>query len=78
MAHTADSREMNVDPDNPTNSLSTAGRTCARPALVSVRSSAVPAAMQRENERNRTVVDGRRTDDGTPCKLVVIHEVGGV
>jgi hypothetical protein len=45
---------------------------------VSVRSSAAPAVMQRENERNRTAIDGRRTDDGTPCKLVMIQEVSGV
>ncbi|MGH3915210.1 MAG: hypothetical protein ACRDTC_17660 [Pseudonocardiaceae bacterium] len=36
-----------------------------------------PAVMQRDNERGRTVVDGRRTDDGDWCKLVVVHEVTG-
>ncbi|MGQ0775499.1 MAG: hypothetical protein ACT4NY_13930 [Pseudonocardiales bacterium] len=35
------------------------------------------AVMQRDNERSRTVVDGRRTDDGDQCKLVVVHEVTG-
>ena len=33
--------------------------------------------MQRENERARLVVDGKRTDDRTRCELVVIREVGG-
>ena len=33
--------------------------------------------MQRENERARVVLDGRRTDDGTRCTLIVIHEYGG-
>lgn len=33
--------------------------------------------MQRENERGRLVVDGKRTDDGSKCELVVIREVGG-
>jgi hypothetical protein len=33
--------------------------------------------MQRDNERRRVVVDGRRTDDGTRCALVVIHERNG-
>jgi hypothetical protein len=45
---------------------------------MSARSTAAPAVvMQRENERSRIVVDGRRTDDGTPCKLVVVQEVSG-
>ena len=39
---------------------------------------AVPVIMQRENERGRIAVDGKRTDDDTLCKLVVVHEVGGV
>ncbi|MGH3931947.1 MAG: hypothetical protein ACRDTF_18455 [Pseudonocardiaceae bacterium] len=30
--------------------------------------------MQRENERGRVVVEGRRTDDNTQCTVVVIHE----
>jgi hypothetical protein len=33
--------------------------------------------MQRDNERRRVVVNGRRTDDGTHCALVVIHERSG-
>lgn len=33
--------------------------------------------MQRENERGRLVVAGRRTDDGGRCELLVVHEVGG-
>lgn len=33
--------------------------------------------MQRDNERRRVVVDGRRTDDGARCSLVVIHEYSG-
>ena len=33
--------------------------------------------MQRENETNRVVVNGRRTDDGDLCKLVAIREIGG-
>ena len=36
-----------------------------------------PAIMQRENERRRVVVDGRRTDDRSRCELVVVSEVGG-
>ncbi|HEU0128114.1 MAG TPA: hypothetical protein VFQ48_05855 [Pseudonocardiaceae bacterium] len=30
--------------------------------------------MQRDNEISRVVVDGRRTDDGDQCTLVVVHE----
>ena len=33
--------------------------------------------MQRENECRRMVVEGRRTDDGTRCTFLVVHEVGG-
>ncbi|MGH3938109.1 MAG: hypothetical protein ACRDTG_05650 [Pseudonocardiaceae bacterium] len=33
--------------------------------------------MQRHNERGRTVVEGRRTDDGDQCKLVLLQEIGG-
>lgn len=33
--------------------------------------------MQRENETNRVVVDGRRTDDGDLCTLIAIRELGG-
>ncbi|MGQ0774150.1 MAG: hypothetical protein ACT4NY_07000 [Pseudonocardiales bacterium] len=31
----------------------------------------------RENEISRIALEGRRTDDGELCKLVVIHESGG-
>lgn len=34
--------------------------------------------MQRDNERRRVVVDGRRTDDGSRCTLVVLQERNGV
>jgi hypothetical protein len=37
---------------------------------------AVPAVMQRENERTRLTVDGKRTDDNTRCTLIVINEIG--
>lgn len=33
--------------------------------------------MQRENEADRVVLDGRRTDDGTRCTVVVIRELSG-
>ena len=33
--------------------------------------------MQRDNEHSRVMVDGRRTDDGSRCSLLIIHEVGG-
>lgn len=33
--------------------------------------------MQRDNERSRVVVEGRRTDDGSRCTLVVIQDHGG-
>ena len=33
--------------------------------------------MQREHERRRLAVDGKRTDTGERCTLVVIGEVGG-
>jgi hypothetical protein len=36
-----------------------------------------PAVMQRENEYNRLMIDGRRTDDASRCSLLMIHEVGG-
>lgn len=48
--------------------LSTSGNT---------RNVAEPAGMQRQHERSRMVVDGKRTDDGTRCSLVVIREVSG-
>lgn len=34
--------------------------------------------MQRENERERLTVNGKRTDDGTKCTLLVVSETGGV
>jgi hypothetical protein len=36
-----------------------------------------PAIMQRDNERGRVVVPGKRTDDDDRCTLVVVHEVAG-
>lgn len=33
--------------------------------------------MQRDNEHGRVAVEGRRTDDGDWCTLVVVHEVTG-
>ncbi|MGH8878213.1 MAG: hypothetical protein ACRD0P_12860 [Stackebrandtia sp.] len=33
--------------------------------------------MQRENETDRVILDGRRTDDGARCTLVAIREYGG-
>ena len=33
--------------------------------------------MQRENEISRIVLNGRRTDDGAACSVVVVHELGG-
>ena len=33
--------------------------------------------MQRENERSRIAVEGKRTDNAELCTLVVVHEVGG-
>ena len=39
--------------------------------------SAEPAAAQLQNERSRVIVEGKRTDDGDRCTLVVIQEVGG-
>ena len=48
-----------------------------RAAPGKVRHTAEPTVMQRENERSRMVVDGKRIDDNTRCSLLVIHEVGG-
>lgn len=39
---------------------------------------AEPVITQRDNVRGRIAAEGRRTDDGTLCKLVVVHEVGGM
>ncbi|MGH4017262.1 MAG: hypothetical protein ACRDSL_25705 [Pseudonocardiaceae bacterium] len=33
--------------------------------------------MQHEIEHSRMTADGKRTDDGTTCTLLVVHEVGG-
>ncbi len=33
--------------------------------------------MQHEIEHGRMTADGKRTDDGTTCTLLVVHEVGG-
>lgn len=33
--------------------------------------------MQRQHERARLVVDGKRIDDGGRCELLAVHEVGG-
>ncbi|MGH4017597.1 MAG: hypothetical protein ACRDSL_27490, partial [Pseudonocardiaceae bacterium] len=33
--------------------------------------------MQRDSERGRMTADGKRTDDGAKCTLLVVHEVGG-
>lgn len=37
-----------------------------------------PPIMQRNNERDRMTVDGKRTDDGTKCTLLAVCETGGV
>lgn len=36
-----------------------------------------PVVMQRERERSRLAVVGKRTDDGEKCTLLVVCEVGG-
>ncbi|HEX2301251.1 MAG TPA: hypothetical protein VHH34_22570, partial [Pseudonocardiaceae bacterium] len=38
---------------------------------------ALGTVMQRENEISRVVLEGRRTDDGAVCSVVVVHELGG-
>lgn len=38
---------------------------------------APPAIMQRQHERARLVVDGKRTDDGGRCELLAVHEMAG-
>lgn len=38
---------------------------------------AQPAIMQRQNERCRLLVDGKRTDDGARCELLAVHEISG-
>lgn len=32
---------------------------------------------QHKNEISRVVLDGRRTDDGAACSVVVVRELGG-
>ena len=53
------------------------GTNKQEPATGAARNMAEPAVMQRENERSRVVVEGRRTDDGARCSLIMIHESGG-
>jgi hypothetical protein len=36
-----------------------------------------PVVMQRENERGRLSVAGKRTDNGETCTLVAVCEIGG-
>lgn len=38
---------------------------------------AQPAIMQRQHERGRIIVEGKRTEDGECCELLAVHEVGG-
>ena len=47
----------------------------AKPAPIS----ALPAwpLTTREKEHSRLVAEGKRTDDGTLCSLVLVEEVGG-
>jgi hypothetical protein len=73
MAQTADNRQTDDKPNEPSREPE---RVRSRSVLTSERSTAAPAVMPPQNERNRTVIDGRRTD-GTPCKLVVIQEISG-
>lgn len=35
-----------------------------------------PVVMQRKNERRRLTAQGKRTDDGTRCTFVLVHEIG--
>jgi hypothetical protein len=35
-----------------------------------------PTIIQRENERDRLTVDGKRTDDGSKCTLLAVREIG--
>jgi hypothetical protein len=39
---------------------------------------AQPAIMQRQHERSRVIVGGKRIDDGSRCELLAVHEVTGV
>ena len=36
-----------------------------------------PTIMQRDNERKRLAVDGKRTDDGRKCTLLAVCEIDG-
>jgi len=40
------------------------------------RNTTPPAALQRDHERSRVAINGKRTDDGGRCTVIVIHEVG--
>ena len=42
-----------------------------------VRDESQPAIIQRENERKRLTVDGKRIDDRTRCTLLAVREIGG-
>lgn len=62
----------------PRTDLSTASGTVSVGAVTKKKDDAPePAVMRRHNERSRVVVDGRRTDDGQLCTLVVVPEVAG-
>ena len=37
----------------------------------------VPETQHQQRERGRLTAHGRRTDDGSRCTLLVIHELGG-
>jgi hypothetical protein len=37
----------------------------------------IPVIMQKDNERARVTVAGKRTDDNTRCTLLAVCEVGG-
>ena len=41
------------------------------------RDTSEPAIMQRENERRRLTMDGKRIDDRTRCTLLAVQEIGG-
>jgi hypothetical protein len=38
----------------------------------------VDTIIQRENERGRLTVEGKRTDDGDRCSLLLVQETGGM
>ncbi|MGH3932570.1 MAG: hypothetical protein ACRDTF_21650 [Pseudonocardiaceae bacterium] len=64
------------DRDNQTGQGLSNGRPPPPAVPVKARHTPAPAVMQRNNERSRVVMDGRRTDDGDRCTLIMIHEVG--